>query len=270
MRLSITHKTKYSYLGTVTRLVQAVRLFPTSNNAQQIIQWQVQSDDGRPMQGITDGFGNLVQLHALRNPGTDVTLTVTGSVLTFDTGGIVENAEELLPPLFYTAQSFYTQTDSALISLAETARKVSESDIDVFHHLMLLVREQVEYVAGVTLVTQTAAEVLKQKSGVCQDHAHIMIAAARHLGYPSRYVSGYLWTPEQTEQVASHAWMEVRLPNLGWLGFDPANRICPDDRYVRLACGRDYADAAPVRGVRIGGAKEALEVRVQVKAIEQQ
>jgi transglutaminase-like putative cysteine protease len=270
MRLSIIHKTTYRYDGPVSKLVQSVRLCPVSNNAQQILNWHVRGDDGRLLQGVTDSFGNMVQLHTPRAPGAEVVLTVAGDVQTTDTSGIIKLAQELLPAFFFTAQSEYTVPDDAITALAETARKEGKSDIDLLHKMMNIVRDNVTYAVDVSNVSQTAAEVLAQGSGVCQDHAHIMISAARYLGLPARYVSGYLWTPDQSEQVASHAWMEVLVPDVGWLGFDPANRVCPDERYVRLACGRDYTDAAPVRGVRVGGATEVMDVRVQVTVIDQQ
>jgi transglutaminase-like putative cysteine protease len=270
MRLAIKHTTRYRYDGPVTKLAQAVRLYPVASNVQQIIHWQVSGDDGRALHGIADSFGNIVQLHTPRAPGTEVLLSVAGEVLTTDTSGIFVGMEELLPPLFFTAPSEYTHADAAISDLAVAAKKSGTSDIDLLHKLMNIVRDRVDYIVDVTQVNHTAAEVLAQGSGVCQDHAHIMIAAARSLDFPARYVSGYLWTPDQAEQVASHAWMEVLVPDVGWLGFDAANRVCPDDKYVRLASGRDYLDAAPVRGVRIGGAAEIMDVRVQVTEINQQ
>jgi transglutaminase-like putative cysteine protease len=114
--------------------------------------------------------------------------------------------------------------------------------------------------------TQTAAEeALARARGVCQDHAHVFIAAARHLGFPARYVSGYLLLDGQAAQVASHAWSEAHVEGLGWVGFDAANGISPDTRYVRLATGRDYRDAMPVSGIILGTAAERLAVRITVE-----
>nr|MBA2238700.1 transglutaminase family protein [Lysobacter sp.] len=98
----------------------------------------------------------------------------------------------------------------------------------------------------------------------CQDHAHVLISAARSLGYPARYVSGYLCPLDAGTPAASHAWAEMFVESLGWVGFDAANRLSPDERYVRVASGRDYRDAAPVRGVRLGGIAETLDVTVDI------
>jgi transglutaminase-like putative cysteine protease len=102
--------------------------------------------------------------------------------------------------------------------------------------------------------------------GVCQDFAHIFIAAARHLEIPARYVGGYMYRiDEKNEQEAGHAWAEALIDGLGWVGFDPANGISPTDAHVRVAVGLDYLGAAPVRGTRYGGTNEELDVKVQIR-----
>ena len=115
----------------------------------------------------------------------------------------------------------------------------------------------------------TAEDALESGQGVCQDHAHILIAAARSLDLPARYISGYLMMEGHPEQTASHAWAEVHLNGLGWVGFDAANKICPDDRYVRIASGLCYRDAAPISGLIHGEAKETLKVSVTVEQQQQ-
>jgi transglutaminase-like putative cysteine protease len=119
---------------------------------------------------------------------------------------------------------------------------------------------------GATDVLTTADEALHEGAGVCQDHAHIMIAVARSLGIPARYVSGYLWPGHQGVTLASHAWVDAYVPGPGWLSFDPANACRPSTSYVRVAIGLDYFDAPPVRGVRRGGPRdEELGVSVVIK-----
>ena len=118
---------------------------------------------------------------------------------------------------------------------------------------------------GVTDAHTAAAEALKDGAGVCQDHAHIFIAAARVLGVPARYVNGYFVTGGEEPAEAHHAWAEAWIDGLGWVGFDLANRLCPTERYVRLACGLDASYAAPIRGTRRGGVEEVLDVVVEVQ-----
>jgi transglutaminase-like putative cysteine protease len=111
----------------------------------------------------------------------------------------------------------------------------------------------------------SAADAFRLRHGVCQDYAHILIAACRRVGVPARYVSGYLKRSDGVDaQSAGHAWFEAFIPDLGWVGFDAANGIAPTDAYVRVAIGLDYLGAAPVRGTRFGGGSETLDVSVYV------
>jgi transglutaminase-like putative cysteine protease len=127
------------------------------------------------------------------------------------------------------------------------------------------VADAIAYLPGVTDAHTSAAEALALGVGVCQDHAHAMIAVARERGIAGRYVSGYLFSDADGQaHEAAHAWAELFLPGLGWVGFDPANRTCPDDRYIRLGSGLDAQDAAPIRGVARGGGKEAMDVTVAI------
>jgi transglutaminase-like putative cysteine protease len=128
-------------------------------------------------------------------------------------------------------------------------------------------RERVEYAAGHTDADTPAEQALVTGKGVCQDHAQIFIAASRALGIPARYVSGYLMMDDRVDQDAGHAWAEAHVDGLGWVGFDVSNGICPDARYVRMATGRDYRDAAPIRGIRFGVHEETMHVSL---AVEQQ
>jgi transglutaminase-like putative cysteine protease len=132
------------------------------------------------------------------------------------------------------------------------------------HALLQLIVERVAYEKGSTTVFTSAEEAASEGSGVCQDQAHIFASAARLLDIPARYVSGYL-KAEDDQDAASHAWAEVHIDGLGWVAFDPANGISPDERYVRLAVGRDYRDASPVSGFRLGDSTERLEVHVTVE-----
>ena len=126
------------------------------------------------------------------------------------------------------------------------------------------------YATGTTGVRTTAEQALEAATGVCQDHSHIFIAAARMTGIPARYVSGYLMMNDRIDQEATHAWAEAHVDGLGWVGFDVSNGISPDTRYVRVATGRDYRDAAPITGISYGAATEDLNVVVAVEQQQQQ
>ena len=128
-----------------------------------------------------------------------------------------------------------------------------------------------EYRPGATSVDSTIDDILTSRKGVCQDYTHVLVAIARSWGVPTRYVSGYLYVtgeePGHTGSAfgaATHAWAETRLPGLGWIGLDPTNRTLADQRYVRIAVGRDYRDVPPTRGVIEGGGDSQLEVDVRM------
>ncbi|MCB1970532.1 MAG: transglutaminase family protein [Geminicoccaceae bacterium] len=156
-------------------------------------------------------------------------------------------------------------------ALEDLAGRVSRAPtLDRLHELMNLVRERIDYRIGATQVRTTADQALALGAGVCQDHAHVFITCARIMGIPARYVSGYLYTGTDHDEDASHAWAEAFVDELGWVGFDPANNVCPGEFYVRTAVGLDYWSAAPVRGIWGGAGEESLEVRVQVQMAQSQ
>jgi transglutaminase-like putative cysteine protease len=130
------------------------------------------------------------------------------------------------------------------------------------------VYEAFEYVPNSTKVDSPIDEALHTRQGVCQDFAHIMIALVRQLRIPCRYVSGYLYhgheSRDRSPESASHAWIEALLPGLGWVSFDPTNKLAGSERHLRVAIGRDYADVPPTRGVYKGEAASELSVLVTV------
>ena len=138
-------------------------------------------------------------------------------------------------------------------------------DLDTLHGLMTLVADTVAYDTSHTGPTTTAEEALALGHGVCQDHAHVFLSAARLLGFPARYSSGYMMMLDRVDQDAGHAWAEAWVSGLGWVGFDAANRVCPDERYIQVATGLDYREAGPLTGVMYGGGRDSLSVTVQVQ-----
>ena len=132
------------------------------------------------------------------------------------------------------------------------------------HALSAKVREAIAYLPGTTDVSTTAEEALAAGQGVCQDHAHVFISAGRLADIPMRYVGGYLKMDGLTEQEAGHGWAEAFVTGLGWVGFDVSNAICPDERYVRVATGCDYSEAAPVTGITQGAGESLLSVHLSV------
>lgn len=266
MQLFIVHDTLYRYGGAASLIIQALRMWPAGSHGQVVQDWQVDVDGKRLQPTCSDGFGNQVATHTIDHTVHSVRLAVRGSVETSDLQG-VHRGDESLPPMFFLPGTELTAGTPQITELAKAAVG-SGGELERLHRLVNAVRDHVDYLPGYTQAETTAAEAFARGAGVCQDHAHVLISAARSLNLPARYVSGYLYSVD-TAAAASHAWSEIFVNDLGWVGFDAANRQSPDERYVRIACGRDYRDAAPVRGVQLGGVAETLEVEVNIAQREQ-
>jgi len=180
-----------------------------------------------------------------------------------DMNGIIGAHSGFTPLWLFTRSTALTQPADNLRELSKTLPK--NAGVSDFHNLSKTIGERVTYMTGTTEAITTAEQALNQGQGVCQDHAQIFITAARLAGHPARYVSGYLMMNDRVDQNATHAWAEVWLDGLGWTGFDVSNGISPDMRYVKLATGLDYKQAAPISGLTLGGTNESINVEVHVQ-----
>jgi len=265
MRLTVDHVTRYQYERPVRSVVQSHRLTPSVFQGQKVEDWSVEVSGGLRGAEFRDGAGDLVQGWTVAGPVSEVTVTVRGTVETQDLSGVLRGHREVVVPECYMRATGPTRVDKALDALAQTVG--AEDPLALAHGLMGAVADAIAYQPGVTGAHTTAAEALALGVGVCQDHAHALIALARVRGVPGRYVSGYLFADATgAAHEAAHAWAELHVAGLGWVGFDPANRCCPDARYIRLGSGFDAQDAAPIRGISRGGGKEAMDVTVAILA----
>ncbi|MBD3764656.1 MAG: transglutaminase family protein [Rhodobacterales bacterium] len=270
MILTVDHVTTYRYSAPVRAMVQSHRLTPAQFDGQKVLSWEVAVTEGTPGGAFRDGAGDLIQGWTVVGPIAEITVTVRGRVDTFDTAGVLRGHRATVNPCCYLRDTMRTRMDAALADLAAPVLdEVGPDDpLTRAHRLSAAVSDAILWQPGATQVQTTAAEALTRGAGVCQDHAHALIALARHAGLPARYVAGYMFTGDQPGE-AAHAWTEIHIRGLGWVGFDPANRCCPDARYVRLGSGLDAQDAAPIRGIARGGADESMDVAVAVRAAQQ-
>lgn len=265
MRLKISHVTTYSYDAPDHYALLQLRATPRSGCGQKVLDWTTTITGGQKELSFRDQHDNHVDLVLVDRDATVVEIRSEGTIETEDRAGVIGPNNAMAPVWLYTAATPATAAGPLLRKLVTQARRLeAENDLDRMHRLSAMILQTVPWATGRTDARTTAEAALEAGEGVCQDHAHIMIAAARAMGYPARYVSGYLLMDGQTEQEASHAWCEICLDPLGWVGFDVSNGISPDDRYVRVALGLDYAEAAPVHGHRMGSGSEALNVHLQV------
>lgn len=268
MLLGVDHVTRYLYDSPARSVVQSHRLQPSAFAGQKVVSWEVTVSGGTKGASFRDGAGDMVQGWSVPGPVSEVAVRVIGTVETTDLTGVLKGHRELVAPDAYLRATHPTRADAVLTALA--LRAEGADALALAHALSAAVAEAIAYRPGVTHAHTTAAEALALGEGVCQDHAHALIACARVRGLPGRYVSGYLFAAaDGTPHEAAHAWAELYIAGLGWVGFDPANRCCPDDRYIRLGSGFDARDAAPIRGIARGAGREAMDVTVAVQQASQ-
>jgi transglutaminase-like putative cysteine protease len=270
MRLNVKHVTRYRYDRAIAHTVQQLRLTPPASAGQKILSWRIDVPGYETAAHYTDAFGNRVDVISHREAMTELTVSVEGTVETEDRAGVVGQPRAATPDAVFLRFTPLTKANPAIRRLGALAEWNDQEAVSGFHDLMQAIRDKVAYRTGVTEVHTSAVEAFNAGEGVCQDHAHIFIAAARSIGVPARYVSGYMLLEDAQDSEAHHAWAEVLLPTLGWVGFDVSNGMCPTDRYIRLTTGLDSRSAAPIRGIRIGGLGENMDVEVAVSQESQQ
>ncbi len=265
MRLAIRHTTRYRFASPIAHGVQRLRLTPKETQGQRILDWRMNYEGAREQLSYDDQNFNHVTLVAVEEGVREVEVSCTGTVDTEDQAGVIGQHAGHLPLWAFLGETPLTAPRARIKQLIASVERSQEGMVPTLHNLSAVIREAVDYGTGGTGVHTSAEEAVMAGKGVCQDHAHIFIAAARSLGIPARYVSGYLMMNDRIDQEATHAWAEAWVQGLGWIGFDISNQISPDPRYVRVATGRDYRDAAPITGVSFGAMTEELTVDVTVE-----
>jgi len=271
MRLSIRHTSHYRFTEPVAHGLQRLRLTPKETQGQLILDWSMTYEGAQLELEYDDQNFNRCTLVSVL-PGTqEVIVHCEGLVETSDIAGVIGWHSGHLPLWAFLGQTDRTRPGPKMRSLAASVRRPDGDTLAMLHDLSAAIIGEVRYETGATHVHTAAEEAVAEGQGVCQDHAHIFIGAARLLDVPARYVSGYLMMDDRIEQEATHAWAEAHVDGLGWVGFDISNGISPDTRYVRVATGRDYGEAAPITGISFGAAEEELRVALTVEqqAVEQ-
>jgi transglutaminase-like putative cysteine protease len=269
MQMHIRHETRYRYERPVKYSVQSLHLTPRRDLSQRALAWNIMAP-GRRLEQV-DAHGNISHLLTIEEPHREIQILVHGVVETADTEARQDDGP--LSPLAYLAPTMLTAPTEELKAFAHQAMDGAADPRARAERLAEAVFGAVRYKSGTSDVQDSAAVAFKSGEGVCQDHAHVYIASARSVGIPARYVSGYLYTGNtgDTGDAASHAWVDIWLgPEIGWQSIDVTHQRAAVRTYCRLAVGRDYLDAAPVRGVRHGGGGEKMEANVLVAESAQQ
>lgn len=264
--MKIEHETIYHYGSPVIQSLQLLRLTPRPTGRQRVLQWRLNLPAASTEH--VDAYGNVSHLLSMEGPHQDIHIGVEGVVETSEADSGPDHRG--LSPLVFLRETPLTAVDERVREFALGGNEdIASQPVSALVELTERIHSAVRYVPGTTDVQTTATEVLSQGSGVCQDHSHLFIACCKALGVPARYVSGYFHSGHDAdEEVAMHAWAEAWIDGQGWHSFDISNGYPEGTAHLRLAVGRDYLDACPVRGVRYGGGHEMMHVRVQVMAAD--
>ena len=268
MKLEIVHTTRYRYTGPIAETVMEVRLRPMDGNGQRCVDFRLELSHGVQPRQYVDGFGNHVHYFNLVKPHSGLSV-ISRSVVETGLGPDPDPGEELVQD-FLRFRSPVKEVDGVRELARRHAIVDPSSAVAVEHALDGLtetISREFTYDRTVTNVYSAVDDVLELRAGVCQDFAHLVIAVARALGVPARYVRGYIHTPGEKAVAASHAWAEAWVGGRGWIGFDATHPVRTTPHHVRLAVGRDYTDAAPTRGVYVGSATGTMAIRVKTREV---
>ena len=272
MRLSVSHRISYHYDVPASRVIQVLRLTPRNHDGQYVASWRIDVSTDCRLDQREDAFGNITHAFAAEGPLRELSLLAAGEIETRDAQGVVRHAVERFPPSFFLRETQLTACGSAIGQFADAARETAGArPLGLLHALLSRLNGEMEYDADATHPAGSAAEAFAAKRGICQDLAHVFIAAARSLAIPPRYVRGYFFRPDRSISPAiGHGWAEAFVPDLGWVAFDVVNGVCATDAHARVAVGLDYLGAAPVRGMRYGGRGEKLAIDIHIDQARRQ
>ena len=278
MKLHVVHRTTFHYPGAVTQNLNEVRLKPVSDGFQNCDSFQLNTQPASLPSSYLDFYFNWVEFFEISEPHRELVIEGISEVTTSATVLTLNSTSTPMSSLGQVIQSDrchdFIQPTSLIALTPEIWRlaldaTAGQSDIwQAAIAIMRFMHSELTYMPNTTNAQTPMLEALKAKQGVCQDFAHIMLGMCRSIRVPARYVSGYLYngpTDQLLGTQASHAWCEIYLPECGWQGLDPTNNQPVDERYVKVAVGRDYSDAAPIKGHfrGPGGGNMNVEVRVE-------
>ena len=285
MLFHIRHDTQYHYHTPASDSFAELRVCPQNCPGQKILRRRLDVKPSVIIETYTDYFGNAVEFFSIPFRHDSLSVLAFADVQTY----LIPFPQEALQHSLEQATAVYKEKildvfdflqPSAHVPFSQGVKNLSlpfcPSKISL-ENLLLSLNEWIfknfSYTPGSTTVSTPLEIILKERKGVCQDFAHLMLAILRQHGIPARYVSGYIEAYDPTQPTsseligaaASHAWVEVYLPNGQWWGLDPTNNQCVGERHVRVAVGRDYRDVAPLRGTFKGAYKQDLQVIVSVE-----
>lgn len=283
MKYTIKHKTTYQYSAAVYQSYHMLHLSPREVPHQTILRHRITTVPHAELQpDLLDFFGNPFAILAVEQDHTELVVEANSEIdiMQRPLGDLNKTSDwQLLAKLDpttpkdviqYAVASRHGPRLTSLADYAATSFPTARPVLLGAHDLMRRIFEDFTFDAASTDVSTPVETVLEQRRGVCQDFAHLMIAALRSINLPARYVSGYIRTfppkgqPRLQGADASHAWVSVWAPETGWVDFDPTNNAIPELDHITIAYGRDYDDVSPISGVLLGGGAHSVDVAVDV------
>jgi transglutaminase-like putative cysteine protease len=275
MKWEIVHRTHYAYGGPVRESFNEARLQPFSDEWQTVDNFLLKILPAARLRHHHDFYSNVVHHFEITEPHTSLLVESHLRVTTKPRPMAADDAmpwplarigEAACEPRVYDflQDSRFVESSPEIWRLALDATHGVTDTWQAARAIMIFVHGQFKYEPNSTSVHTHTRDVLREKRGVCQDFAHVMIGLCRTLKIPALYVSGYLATEKAS---ATHAWVEVLIPGIGWRALDPTHNCQADERYVKIAVGRDYADVPPVMGNYKGTTEWKMEVQVSIKAV---
>ena len=263
MRLRVVHETAYRFDPPALGAIQTLRLTPRGHDGQFVINWRIEVDHDCRLDTATDPFGNVVQSFTTEGKLEGLVITALGDVETHDMAGMVHGQTERFPVGVFLRTTPLTAPDGEIRAFADDiAASAPDDGLSRLHWLMDALHERI---LPAPPGEDSARATFAANKGDARAMAHVMIAAARHLGFPARYASGYLFRPDiESPATHEHGWAEAYLHGVGWVGFDVATKLCPTDTHIRLAIGLDRIGASPVRGAAYGHGITAPAISIRV------
>ena len=265
MIININYETSYVFSSKVPRLVQSIMLHPTECLNQKVICCEIVTSKGDLVEVSKDALGHRLYNIYNKNISEPQTISMKSKVETKDYSGVMKGLDESVHPDCFLRQTKLTEPDKKILNLVK--KKVKKSSVDFCHHLNQCVFSAIKYSSGTTNIHTSAADAISQGSGVCQDFSHILVGLAKFHGYPARYVNGFMLDDTNLASNDTHAWAEIFISDLGWVGFDPCHGKCIDDKYVRVGCGYDFSFTSMIKGVKTNyNGTELLNHQLSVQA----
>jgi transglutaminase-like putative cysteine protease len=282
MKLQVYHRTHHAYAAPVRDSFNEARLEPVDCAEQTRQSFLLKVLPATRLSHFHDFYRNCVHVIDLSSPHQELTVEAVSVVVTRSLPPLPEDATPApvaaLPACERLGECYdFLQASTYVRSSPEAWRlalDLAAGHTDVWQIVQAIMRHlgsEFRYIPAVTNAHTTMEEALRLRQGVCQDFAHVMIGLCRALRIPARYVSGYLYngpTDQLKGTQATHAWVDVYIPNIGWRGLDPTNQQPVNQRHVKVAIGRDYADVSPLRGTYRGTASRKLSVEVLVTRLD--